>query len=385
VRRECESPSVAAGRLPAASTTPTAARRTLISLPLVASDVIRLAVVALVCCLLVAGCAGPVEPGSATPDAETTAAPDAAESTATPTAASPGANPWGDDPVVVAVADGADPNRNVTPLVREATAYWEQNAERYAGYGIDYRVRPDAANPDLRIEFTETVPACGEVTDAVGCAPLVTDARQLDRPETVWVKGGLSDRSSVLVVKHELGHTLGLTHDDAPAAVMAAQSVLSTQPKPNATERDYPWADSEFTVHVGTANASNPAGASEQVDRALDYYAAGAPGMPDNLTFRRVADPDDAEIVVEFSDTSPCGPDDETGSCVGTRGIDPDGDGAIERYERTRITLVGLDTDAVGWHVGYWLAYALGAEDDPDKPDPFRDASYEERRSEWWR
>ena len=364
--------------------------RTLISLAAVCRDVRRLALVAVVLCLVVAGCVGPAETDPSAPEpSEATTAPTGTSpttgTTVTATTAPPGANPWGDAPIVVAVENTADPSRNVTGIVRAATEFWEANAERYAGYPVDYRVVPDAENPDLRIEFTGTVPECGTVSDAVGCAPLLTDARQIDRPESVWIQGGLSDESSVLVVKHELGHTLGLTHDDAPADVMAARSVLYTQPKPNATERDYPWADGEFTVYVDTANASDPTGASEQVGHALDYYAAGAPGMPDNLTFRRVDDPADAEIVVDFSDTSPCGPDDEAGSCVGTRGTDPDGDGAIEQYERTRITLVALDTDAVGWHVGYWLAYALGAEDDADKPEPFRDASYQERRSEWWR
>ena len=349
-----------------------------------------LALVAVVLCVVAAGCVGPsgtVPSDPETVDRSTTPAGTSppGETTATPTAAPPGTNPWGDDPVVVAVENTADPSRNVTGIVREATAYWETNAERYAGYPVDYRVDPDAESPDIRIEFTETVPECGTVTDAVGCAPLVTDARQIDRPESVWIQSGLSDQSSVLVVQHELGHTLGLTHDDAPADVMAARSVLSTQPKPNATERDFPWGDGEFTVYVDSANAADSTGASEQVGHALDYYAADAPGMPDNLTFQRVDDPADAEVVVDFSDTSPCGPDDEAGSCVGTRGTDPDGDGVIEQYERVRITLVGLDTDAVGWHVGYWLAYALGAEADADKPAPFRDASYEERRSEWWR
>jgi hypothetical protein len=364
--------------------------RTLISLALLWRVVRRLALVAVVLSLVLAGCVAPGGTGPLSPDT-TDRATDSArtgastETTATPTAAPPGTNPWGDEPVVVAVENTADPERNVTGIVREATEFWEANGERYAGYPVDYRVVPDAENPDLRIEFTETVPECGNVTDAVGCAPLVTDARQIDRPETVWIQSGLSDESSVLVVEHELGHTLGLTHADAPADVMAARSVLYTQSKPNATERDFPWADGEFTVYVDSANASDPSGASEQVGHALDYYAEGAPGMPDNLTFQRVDDPDEADVVVDFSDTSPCGPDDEAGSCVGTRGTDPDGDGAIEQYERTRITLVQLDTEAVGWHVGYWLAYALGTEADADKPDPFRDASYEERRSEWWR
>jgi hypothetical protein len=87
-------------------------------------------------------------------------------------------------------------------------------------------------------------------------------------------------------------------------------------------------------------------------------------------------------VTVRFSDTAACGSG--AGSCIATRGTDPDGDGAIERYTHARITLVNLDTDAVGWHVGYWFAAALGAADDDEKPPPFRDASYRDRRSEWW-
>jgi hypothetical protein len=67
-----------------------------------------------------------------------------------------------------------------------------------------------------------------------------------------------------------------------------------------------------------------------------------------------------------------------------SRGPDPDGDGASERYSQFTVTVVGVGTDAVGWHVGYWLAAAFGLEDDAEKPPPFRDASYQERRSEWW-
>ena len=89
-----------------------------------------------------------------------------------------------------------------------------------------------------------------------------------------------------------------------------------------------------------------------------------------------------ADVVVRSVETSPCG--EGAASCGATTGPDPDGDGAIETYSRLRISLVDLDTDAVAWHVGYWLAYGFGAEDDAEKPPPFRDASYEDRRSEWW-
>lgn len=275
-----------------------------------------------------------------------------------------------------------DDSRAYAALVREAADYWSTNAERYAGYPVEFVVRPNASDPDVVVRFVDGVPDCGGVTHAAGCAPLITDSRQIQRPESVWVRTGLSDESTALVVKHEVGHLLGLRHDDPPHDVMRSRSVLYTQPMPNATERSFPWRDSAFTVYVDDANASDPAGAREQVDHAVRYYERGAPGMLDNLTFRVVDDPAAADVTVRFDREATCGR--SSGSCVRTRGVDPDGDGAIETYTRLDVVLVDLDTEAVGWHVGYWLAFGLGAEDDAEKPPPFRDASRAERRSDWW-
>ena len=352
------------------------------------------AAVALAALVVFAGCVGPAIDAPGTPAPETTgsdapteepgtaAATAPGDPTSTPTAAGERANPWGSEPVVIAVADPAGTDREWAPLVREAAAYWEANSERFAGYAIDYEVRPDATDPDIVIEFVDTVPDCDGAGDAAGCAPLITESRQIDRPETVSVRTGFSDSSTETVIKHELGHTLGLTHDDAPAAVMASQIVLYTEPLPNATERDFAWDDADFTVYVDSDNASDPEGFREQVRRALEYYEDDPSGMPTNLTFTLVDDPADADIVVRPVETSPCGSG--AASCGGTAGWDPDGDGAVETYSELRISLVDLDTDAVGWHVGYWLAFAFGAESDSEKPPPFRDASYEERRSAWW-
>ena len=368
----------------------------------------RLAVVSLVLLVALAGCAGSTveipdvgvgdsgESPSTTVDTGTSSTTaDGASSrlsterrTATPTATPDTANPWGSEPIVVAVRDIAGTDREWIPLVAEAAAYWEDNAERFAGFPVDYAVRPDASNPDLVVEFVDEVPECDGASDAAGCAPLIEDARQIDRPETVSVRTGFADNSTVRVVEHELGHTLGLTHDDAPAEIMASKTVLYTEPQPDATERDFPWTDADFTVYVDAENASDPDGMRTQVGHALDYYEDGpdgkdAPeGMPSNLSFTMVDDPDDAEIVIRPVETSPCGED--AASCWATAGTDPDGDGAIETYTSMRISLVDLDTDAVGWHVGYWLAHGFGAEDDADKPSPFREDSYEQIRSEWW-
>ncbi|WP_049985310.1 matrixin family metalloprotease [Halobellus rufus] len=360
-----------------------------------------LVVVSLALLIAIAGCAGSAvdlpstgiggdEGTSTLPVGQATETADSTSDrpSATPTAIPDGSNPWGTEPVVVAVCDTAGTDREWTPLVAEATAYWETNADRFAGFPVDYEVRPDASDPDVVVEFVDEVPECDDSTDAAGCAPLIEDSRQIDRPETVYVRTGFSDNSTVRVLEHEFGHTLGLTHDDEPAEIMTSQTVLYTEPQTDATERDFPWRDADFTVYVDDENASDPDGMRTQVRHALEYYEDGpdgedAPeGMPSNLSFTTVEDPDDADIVIRPVESSPCG--DRAASCGATAGEDPDGDGAIETYTSMRISLVDLDTDAVGWHVGYWLAYGLGAEDDADKPSPFRDASYEERRSEWW-
>ena len=343
---------------------------------------------ALAVLLVFAGCTTPAVPDPATNATVTPAAAGDASATPTPTPTAERtdtdrANPWGSDPVVVAVRNDGRHDREFAPMVREAAAFWEANSDRYLGFPARYEVRPDADDPDLVVAFTDAVPDCGNVTDAVGCAPLLTDSRQVDRPETVWVKTGLGDESTTLVTKHELGHTLGLTHADAPASVMQAQSVIYTEPRTNATDRDFPWVDPRFAVHVDAANASDPDGVRRQTDRALAYYEDDPPGMPGNLSFERVGSPaPDTEVRILFGATPDCGP--SAGSCVDSYGTDPDGDGAIETYTRIDIRLAGIDTDAVGWHVGYWLAHALGAEADGEKPPPFRDASYRERRGAWW-
>ncbi|WP_367995998.1 zinc-dependent metalloprotease family protein [Haloferax volcanii] len=369
--------------------------------------------------VVLAGCAAPVSPGTdgttattatsaaspPTTDSATespaatatpTTSPPSTTATVTPTAAptesptpepttaftpAPGYGPWGSEPVVVAV-EAPDDGRDYAALVSEATAFWEGNDSRYLEYEIDYEVDADARDPDLVVRFTDDIPECSGLDDAAGCAPYLTDAWQIDRPETVYVRTGYGDDSTVDIVAHELGHTLGLAHGDEPAELMNATGILYTLPRTNATEKAFPWDDPKFTVHIDDTNASDPDAAREQVRHALDYFEGGAPGMPDNLTYTYVDDPADAEVRISFADSSPCAAG--AASCAIAGGYDPDGDGALETYGSYRVVLVDLDTEAVGWHVGYWTAHYLGAEADDDKPEPFRNATYGERRSEWW-
>lgn len=77
---------------------------------------------------------------------------------------------------------------------------------------------------------------------------------------------------------------------------------------------------------------------------------------------------------------NPCG-DGDAGSCGLVYGSDPDGDRALEFYNRQEILLKDIDIDAMGWHVGYWLGFSIASADDRSElPKPFQDADYDDRR-----
>ncbi|RXK47283.1 matrixin [Halorientalis pallida] len=297
---------------------------------------------------------------------------------------------WSETEFVVAVDPGPrDSDAAYAADTRAAIDFWEDNAQQYLGHPVEFTLRPNASDPDVVVRAVAEVTDCGTEEHAAGCAPLADDLREQPTPVTVRVRRGFDRESTRQVIKHEFGHILGQGHDDPPADVMMATSTLATTPRPNATDRPVPWSDPELAVYVdaGNVSADDRTQVREQVDHALDYYADGAAGtVPDNVTFRRVDDRAAADVVVTFPDRLPCeGIDRSRGSCRQLTGIDPDGDGTSERYTRAEVYLTGLAPDAVGWHVGRWLGDAFGAADVTDLAPPFRDASYEQRRSAWWR
>jgi hypothetical protein len=345
---------------------------------------------AILCSLLVvlAGCS--FDPGGVGTDAETSteSAVEAAEQQRT---ASPGDlgtvdpdNPWGESTLTVAIDKPANDSRDYEPLVAEALAFWEHASEEYAGYPIEYELEPNASNPDLVVAFVDDIGNCNNVSDAAGCAPFVDSPTTIDRPEKVEILRGFTASSTLLVLRHELGHTLGLDHGDEPRSVMGHRSTLVKLTEPNATEREFAWADPNFTVYLDAGNVSNPEAVREQVDHALEFYERGANGTaPENVTFAYTDNRSAADVVIAFPETLPCSED--GGSCGSRHGVDTDNDGALERFDRLAVSIHGVDEEAVGWHVGYWLGFGLGFQEPDEWPAVFRNATYDERRSEWWR
>lgn len=327
-------------------------------------------------CLLLAGCTsslpgdamdsmGPTDPATAAWDGD----PD---------------NHFREAELTVAVVNDAIPDREYRPLVREALEYWETESERYAGFPIRYRL-VESEDADVVVRFVPAIEECGSENHAAGCAPVLTDARQVHRPVNVRVRGNFSDASTVEVLKHELGHTLGLRHGYAPEAVMQASSNLTSLPQPDARDRTMPWGKPGLFVYVdyGAVPEHELPETRRQVNAAFGYFDAGANGtVPENVTFYRAETPERADIVIRLAENAPC--TQGSGSCGNLQGTDPDGDGEIERYTSLTITLSDIDTGASGWHVGYWLARGFGLSGE-ELPEPLRSDDPSVRRSAWWR
>ncbi|MFD1512981.1 zinc-dependent metalloprotease family protein [Halomarina rubra] len=383
----------------------------------------RVTALALLCCVVLAGCSAPVtlpevgdsDPGDAdgpspggtvTERTDSTAEP-GARSTAEATGGSgtdrpnggegartleptvePRDNPYEEGTLTVAVdATNVSADRDVRTAVREALDYWEANATRYAGYDVEYRLlaaSADASDADVVVRFVDEIVDCGRDQHVAGCAPYITRG-PVERPVVVRLQTGYDDDSTRLVLQHELGHTLGLDHDDPPQDVMSSRAALTSQPRTDASEREFAWNHSTLSVYVDYGAAEDRAAAERQVDAALGYFADGAAGtVPDNVSFVRVDDPRRADVTITFAETLPC--DATGGSCGRLGGFDPDRDGALETYTSLDITVADLDTEAVAWHVARWVGLGLSLDGDDEFPEPLRQsASPGERRSEWWR
>lgn len=279
----------------------------------------------------------------------------------------------------------ANPDRNVTPLVRDAIQYWNNHSEEYAGVNVTFTLQKYSSTADIRIAFTSNIPRCGGFTgDPLGCAVVIEPGETPPEQAEVEIRAGYDDRTTRATIKHELGHVIGLGHDDAPQPLMNETAGYSaTLPRPNATDVDLPWQNRNITVYVENNGHEYH---ESQISHALEYFEGGADGTLDvTPRFIEVDAASDADIVIEvYESPKATSRLDEAGSIGRLFGHDPDEDGALEYYTRASITVAGIGHDASGWHVAYWLADALGYTED-ELPPPLVDADYDDRRGQWWR
>ena len=344
---------------------------------------------AIAVCLLVviAGCGSPAPPGpstTATGPADSPVATDSPRSTATPLPPS-ARNPWRSAEVIVAVDGSASPNRSFVGLVEAAVTYWNGPGRANATYPATFRVVPNATEPDVLVVLRDAVD-CADRVDVLGCAPRLSAGSRPDRPVTVEVAAGFSDETTLRTIEHEFGHLLGIRHGEPPLPLMEPSYAAATLPATDAVDKPNPWTTADLRVWVDYANASADREVLEfQLGQAVAYYDAGAEGhVPGNTSFRLVEDRAAAVIVVRFGvDREGCSTDSPR-SCGFRQGFDPDRDGELEYYTDATVLLNGLDAAATGWHLGYWLGVLMGHDRPEELAPPFRNASYEDRRSDWW-
>jgi len=293
-------------------------------------------------------------------------------------------DPWPEPGPVVVGVDAAATERNVTPLVERAVAYWEGADDAVKNYAADFRVEPNATSPDVLVRFEPNVTTCGveSGTSILGCAPVLGVHDRTYELETIAIETGYTDESTLETLKHEFGHLHGRLHGQAPMPLMSATANATRLPVPDARTVAYPWRTTNVSVAVEGDTTDLEA---DQVEAALGYFESGAAGFftAETPTFTRTGNTSAADIVIRVTDDpSACGDGYSGGSCGEVRGYSTDGDDALEYYTDAMITTANADEDSVAWHVGYWLAYSFGAQEG-EFPEPL-DGRDDDRDGRWW-
>jgi len=299
--------------------------------------------------------------------------------------------------VGVETADGLRGPGRYQATVTQAVEYWKNNAER-AGYDVRPEVNVTAADPDVVVRVKPNVTCEGD-TEAVGCAPLVSEPRALGDTVEVRLEPRPNDRLTYRIAVHELGHVFGVEHCTEPREFMYMDCPPEARSgeRPDAADRDSPWGPrpwtessegergTEIRVYIDTSGVvpGERGEAATQVQRALDYYErkATAEGVGP-VRFTRVTDPYRADIRINFSrETRLCALPDV---CSDTFGVSTDADDALEHHSYARIELALNDADLVGWRTGYRLGFLLGADDESELPPVFRNRDAVDPTGEWW-
>jgi hypothetical protein len=125
----------------------------------------------------------------------------------------------------IAVTDRSGSDHDVSALAATAAAYWNEHATEYAGFDVSFSIGD--GSPDIELVFLDRraeLEGCQEHASAevLGCSPLLRAEHRPERPVTVEVVAGGRPYGDVrITTKHELGHALGLGHDDDPAHIMS--------------------------------------------------------------------------------------------------------------------------------------------------------------------
>lgn len=277
-------------------------------------------------------------------------------------------------------------NQSLERVFSRAVSYWNNRGNQYSTYPVHFVHVYGDHDPDVIVEFVDEIDTCSgeeDIDRVVGCAPMLSEPNSVRSPVTARIEIGYTQNAMTNTTIHELGHILGLKHGDEPASLMAAEAAVPELSQPDAVNLTNPWMKTNLTYYVPSSASPR---ARSQIDHGFRYIQRSGDGaVTVDYQFTEVAEPEDADIVLSFSDSDNWVCPSDYPSCGTPWGVSPDNDRRLEQYTYYELEFAeSLDEDAIAWHTAFWMFYATNSLENGDPPDKFLDFDYEERRSGWW-
>lgn len=134
-------------------------------------------------------------------------------------------HPFADETLSVRIDNEGSTTHDVEENTREVLDFWRTESSQYVDFEIDFEIVGE--RPDIIMAYVDTPEGCSAVenyssSSVLGCAPRIKAGNRVSRPVTAYVVAANRPIGSIrTTAKHEIGHILGLGHDDEPREIMS--------------------------------------------------------------------------------------------------------------------------------------------------------------------